>query len=349
MEQETFPALSTKERILGAFIGLYFGSGVNPRFSPMLTAEQARKRFGNRKFAEYGGYETYGPFYKLYDQHTMTKIVYEMLLRYGGITPEIFRDYLLELHKRDDVFKGDVYGPSTQKAVKKILAGENVYQMGKTGITCGSAMRALPIGMYFHDDPAALIRNTIGSCIISHNTDVAIDAAIACNVTLSNLINGRSKFDAILEGIRAAKENHGKFGEKTDEPAVYEKLEEALQALKGKGIGEAMYYIPEKIGVGWFARETIPGAFANYIVSNTPQDSSLLSMRCGRDNQTVPEIACSFLGAEKGPAIFPEKVIREIEEVNNINIGKMTDQLLKRMNSQKNTNPTKIFKKSPLN
>lgn len=323
--------MNIKDRIRGAFIGLYFGAGVNPRFSPMLTPKEARKRFGNKKFGEYSGYETYGPFYKLYDQHTMTKIVYDMLISYGEITPEIFRDYLLELHKKYDVFKGDVYGPSTQKAVKKILAGENIYQIGKTGITCGSAMRALPIGMYFHNDIDALIKNTVGSCIISHNTDVAIDAAIACNVTLANLINGKDKFDAIKEGIRVTKENHGKFGEKTTEPRIYERIQMALDLLKGKTIDEAMYIIPEKIGVSWFARETIPSAFANYIVSNTPQESSLLSMRCGGDNQTVPEIACCFLGAEKGPEIFPKEIIEKIEDTNNVKIYEMADKLLEKI------------------
>jgi len=320
--------MNVKDRIRGAFIGLYFGSGANPRFSPMLTSEEARKRFGNKKFGEYKGYETYGPFYKLYDQHTMTKIVYDILLKYGKITPEIFKDYLLKLHKKYDVFKGDVYGPSTQKSVKEILNGADIYEMGKKGISCGSAMRALPIGMYFYNNLNGLIKNTVDSCIISHNTDIAIETAIAVNVTLSNLIKGKSKFDSINEGIKKVKGLHGKFGEKTSEPKTYEKIQTTLDLLKGKTIDEAMYIIPDKIGVSWFARETIPGAFANYIVSNSPQESSLLSMRCGGDNQTVPEIACAFLGAEKGPNIFPKDIIKKIEEVNNIKIYEMSDKLI---------------------
>jgi len=324
--------MNVKDRIKGAFIGLYFGSGVNPRFSPMLTPEEARKRFGNKKFGEYDGYETYGPLYKLYDQPTQTKLIYDLLLKHGQITPEILKNYLLELHKKYDVFKGDVYGPSTQKAVKAILAGEDIYTIGKTGITCGSAMRALQIGMYFYNNFDALIRNTVNSCVISHNTDVAIDAAIACNVTLAALINGKSKFDAIAEGIRVTKKNYGKFGAKTTEPKIYERLQTALSLLKGKTLEKAMFIIPEKIGVSWFARDTIPGAFANYIVSNTPQESSLLAMRCGGDNQTVPEIACSFLGAEKGPDIFPKEVIRKIAKVNNIKIYGMINKLLDKKN-----------------
>ena len=324
--------MNIKDRIKGAFIGLYFGSGVNPRFSPMLTPDEARKRFSDKEFGQYADYETYGPLYKLYDQHTQTKIIYEILIKYGRVTPEIFRDYLLELHNQYNVFEGDVYGPSTQAAVKAILAGEDIYKIGRKGITCGSAMRALPIGIYFYNNLDALVENTINSCIISHNTDVAIDAALITNITLANLLQGKSKFDAIAEAIEYIEKNHGNYGEKTNEPKIHEKVKIAL-LLRGKSLDEAMYIIPEKIGVSWFARDTIPGAFANYIVSNKPEESSLLAMRCGGDNQTVPEIACCFLGAEKGPNIFPKDIVEKIEKINDIKIYEMADRLIEKMNS----------------
>lgn len=323
--------MNTKDRIKGAFIGLYFGSGVNPRFSPILTPEQAREKFGKRKFGDYYDFKIYGPKYKLYDQHTQTKIVFDMLMKYGKITPELSKEYLMILHKKYNVFKGDVYGPSTQKAVTKIMAGEDIYEIGKTGITCGSAMKVLPIAMFFYDDLNAMIENTVNACIISHNTDVAIDAAIVSNVTLVSLINGIGKYEAIQRGISATKKYHGNFGAKTTEPRIDRRIQTALKLLEGKTIEEAMLIIPKKIGVNWFARETIPGAFANYIVSNTPRESSLLAMRCGGDNQTVPEIACSFLGAEKGSEIFPRDILRKIEEVNNVQIYKMADKLVKKI------------------
>jgi len=317
--------IKIEDRISGAFTGLYFGSGVNPRFSPMLTPEKARELFSKRKFGDYFSFPFYG----------QTKIVYDMLMKFGKITPELSRDYLMELHKKYDVFKGDVYGPSTQKAITKILAGEDVYEMGKTGITCGSAMKCLPIAMFFHNNMEALVENTVNTCIISHNTDVTIDAAIACNITLASLINGVEKFEAIKKGIDAVKKYHGKFGEKTSEPRIDERIETALKLLKGKSIEDAEKIIPEKIGVSWFARETIPGAFANYIVSNSPEDSSLLAMRCGGDNQTVPEIACAFLGAEKGSNIFSEEVLKNIEKINKIKIDKMAGILLNKLKKLK--------------
>ena len=314
--------MDIKNRIKGAFLGLYFGAGVNPRISPMLTPGQSRERFGNKSFDEIPRD------YKLYDQHTMTKIVYDILIRFGKISPELFRDYLLELHKNYDVFKDDVYGPSTQKTVKRILKKEDIYEIGKTGVTCGSAMRALPIAMYFYNKMDKLIENTVGSCIISHNTDIAIESAIATNVTLANLINGISKEDSIDEGIKKAKEFHSKFGEKTSEPKAHEKIKNAVDLVRGKTLDEVVEIIIEKIGVSWFSRETIPGAYANYAVVDNPKDSSLLAMRCGGDSQTVPEIACAFLGAEKGPNIFPKEIIEKIEKVNNIKIYDMADKLV---------------------
>lgn len=323
--------IKTEDRIRGAFIGLYFGSGVNPRFSPMLTPEKARDMFGKSKFGDYYRHPIYGKPNQLFDQHTQTKIVYDMLMNFGKITPEISRDYLMELHRKHDVFKGDVYGPSTQKAITRILAGEDVYEMGKTGITCGSAMKCLPIAMFFHNDMKALVENTVNTCIISHNTDVAIDAAIASNVTLASLINGDEKFAAIQKGIDAVKKYHGKFGAKTDEPRIDERIKTALKLLRGENLEDAVRVVPDRFGVSWFARETIPGAFANYIVSNSPEDSSLLAMRCGGDNQTVPEIACAFLGAEKGPEIFSAEIVKKIEKANKVKIYEMAEKLVSKL------------------
>lgn len=318
--------MDVKNRVKGAFFGFIFGSGVNARFSPMLTPEEARSRYGKRSFADIP------KDYKLYDQYTKTKIIYDILLKNGRISPEIYSEYLLELHRRDNVFRDDVYGPSTQKAVKAIMAGEDLYEIGRTGITCGAAMSGLPIGMFFYNDMEALIQNTVNSCIISHNTDVAIDAAIATNATLAGLLRGMKKIDAVNEGIKMSKDLHGKFGEKTTEPKIYERIQTAIDLVKGKTLDESMLIIAEKIGVSWFARETIPGAFANYVVANSPEDSCLLAMRCGGDNETVPEIACAFMGAERGPGIFSKEIIRRIKDANKINVNEMVEKLIDRMN-----------------
>ena len=124
---------------------------------------------------------------------------------------------------------------------------------------------------------------------------------------------------------------HGNYGEKTEEPKIYEKIQNAIKLVRGKNINEASLIIPDKIGVSWFARDTIPNAFSNYSVVDNPKDSVLLSARCGGDDCTVPEIACAFLGAEKGPGIFAEDIIRKIERANNININKIISGLLNKM------------------
>ena len=40
--------METEDRIRGAFTGFIFGSAVNKRFAPMMTPEEARKRFENK-------------------------------------------------------------------------------------------------------------------------------------------------------------------------------------------------------------------------------------------------------------------------------------------------------------
>ena len=125
-------------------------------------------------------------------------------------------------------------------------------------------MRALPIAMYFYNNIDKLIQTTAESCILTHNTDIAVESAIITNITLASLLNGKEKFDAINEGIKLTKKMHGNYGEKTEEPKIYEKIQNAIKLVRGKNINEASLIIPDKIGVSWFARDTIPNAFSNY-------------------------------------------------------------------------------------
>ncbi len=147
----------------------------------------------NPEFSKIKRFEDIPSDYKMYDQLTQTKIVHDIIVKHGKISPELFKNRLLELNKIDDILNNDQYGPSTQKAVKKLLSGADPRQTGNDGLTTGGAMRCMPIAVFFRDDQQKLIENTYESCIITHNTDVAISSAIAVNLMISFLSKGNQK------------------------------------------------------------------------------------------------------------------------------------------------------------
>ena len=313
------------DKIKGTYYGWFFGPGAILRKG--LDANYLNIK-NNPEFSKINKFEDIPSDYKMYDQLTQTKIVHDIIIEHGKISPELFKDRLLELNNKDDILNNNQYGPSTQKAVKKLLGGVDPRQTGKDGLTTGGAMRCMPIAVYFRDNQPKLIENTYESCIITHNTNVAISSALATNLMIYFLLQGESKEKSLGSTLKILKGNYGKYGEPTAFAYMHERIQDSVNWIKGKSFDEATKIIAEKIGFSWYAIEQIPAAFAIYFSTKDPQEAELMAFKIGYGH-TAPQIACAFFGAERGHNIFPTAIIRKIEGVNNINIDKMAEEIIK--------------------
>lgn len=315
--------MKQEEKIRGAYYGWFFGLGATLRKGidcNYLTINN------NPDFAQVDNFEQLPTTYELFDQLTQTQIVHEIIVSEGKITPELFKDKLLELNEKEDILNNYEYGPSTKKAVRKLLDGEDPQETGKKGVTTGGAMRCLPIGVYFYQDQQKLIENTYQSCIVSHNTDVAVSSALAVNLMLSHLLQDKKPGDALIETLDKLEETYGDYGEPTAFAHMYTRIRDAVSWVKDKDFEQATETIAKKIGFSWYAIEGIPAAFALYFASDTPQEAALMAFKAGY-NQTSPQIACAFYGAERGPSIFPQKTMDKIEAENDFDIDHLVEQI----------------------
>jgi len=312
------------DRVKGTYYGWFFGPGAILRKG--LDANYLNIK-NNPEFLKINKFEDIPSDYKMYDQLTQTKIVHDIIVKQGKISPELFKDRLLELNKIDDILNNDQYGPSTQKAVKKLLSGADPRQTGNDGLTTGGAMRCMPIAVYFRNDQQKLIENTFESCVITHNTDVAISSALATNLMISFLLEGESKEKSLESTLKILKEYYGKYGEPTTFAYMHERIQDAVSWIKDKSFEEATKIIAEKVGFSWYAIEQIPAAFAIYFAAKDPKEAELMAFKIGYGH-TAPQIACAFFGAEKGYDIFPAEIIKKIESVNNIDIDKMVEEII---------------------
>ncbi len=313
-----------EERIKGCYLGWFFGPGAILRKELSDNYANIKK---NPKYSKVNSFEKIPSDNKMYDQLTQTKIVHDILVKHGKISPELFKDRLLELNEQDDILNNDQYGPSTQKAVKSLLAGKNPRETGKGGLTTGGAMRCMPIGVYFYNNEKKLVENTYESCIISHNTDVAVSSALAINLMISQLLQGNSKKKSLERTLELLKKNYGKYGEPTATAYMHERISSAVNWVKNKDFNEATKSIAEKVGFSWFAIEQIPAGFAIYFSTKDVKEAELMSFKLGYGH-TAPQIACAFHGAEKGTKMFPKEVIKKIEKVNNLDINKLSEEII---------------------
>lgn len=319
--------MNIQNKIRGCYLGWFFGPG------SILRKKLTDNYFNIQKNPKYSDVKTFEDIpsdNRLYDQLTQTLIIHDLLVKHGKITPELFKDKLLELNKKDDISNNDQYGPSTRKAVKNILSGKDIFEVGKTGLTSGAAMRCMPIGVHFYKDLPRLIENTYQSCIVTHNTDVGFMGALAVNVMIASLLKGDDKEKSLRETLRILKENHGKYGEPTAFAYVHKRIVYAIELVEGKSFEDVKRIIPEEIGTSWFMIETIPAAFATFFSTKDAKEAALLSFHTGY-NHTIPEIACAFHGTKRGYGIFPEKVIKKIERANNFDINKLAAEIIRKI------------------
>ena len=315
--------MNIKDRIKGCYLGWFFGLGAILRKNLDWNYKRIQE---NPEFARVKTFEKIPSDYKMYDQLTQTLIVHNIIIENGKISPELFKGKFLELNKKDDILNNNQYGPSSKKAIKLILEGKNVRETGKDGVTTGGAMRCMPIGVYFYDNEEKLIKNTYESCIISHNTNVAVDSALAINLMISHLLKGDSKKDALNKTLETLKKNRGKYGAPTSFALIHERIHDAVNWIKNKSFEESTKIIAEKIGSSWYAIEAIPAGFAIYFATKNAKEAALMAFKVGHTS-TAPEIACAFHGTEKGPEQFPLEIIKKIEKTNDININKLAEEI----------------------
>lgn len=316
-----------KDKIKGVYYGWFFGPGAILRKTLSENYWAIQK---NPKYQKVNTFKDIPSDYKMYDQLTQSLIVHSLLIEEGEVSPESLAKKLLELNEKHDILNNEQYGPSTRRTVEVLLQGSNPRESGKTGVTTGNTMRSMPIGVYFYNNQEKIINETYQSSIISHNTDIAIESAIAVNIMIANLLKGYNRNKALSGTLELLQKIHGKYGEPTAFACVYERIQYAVNLVENKSFEEATELIASKIGFSWFSIEAIPAGFGIYFATKNAEEAELMAFKLGY-NHTAPQIACAFHGAEKGTNIFPTEILEKIERVNHIDLDRMTNEMLRKM------------------
>ena len=181
---------------------------------------------------------------------------------------------------------------------KNLLSGASPHETGKDGVTTGAAMRCMPVGVYFRNDLNKLIHNTGESCIISHNSDVAINSAIAVTTMIAGLLNNLESKDSLEQTLQVLAENYNKRGESTSFARIDQRIKDAVAWIQGLDFESATQTIAERVGYSWYAIEGIPAGFALYFATKDAKEAALMAFKAG-SNHTAPEIACALHGGTK--------------------------------------------------
>ena len=283
------------------------------------------------------------------DDTELTLEVMDALIRNGGVSVEAAVDTMLVWSKKCDVLNKTYLGPSSKRALEAIANGLDPAEAGKRGTTDGAPMRILPIGILNAGDPERAADDAATFCIPTHGSNIAMSAACAIAAAVAE----------------ALKENEGTYSgtcpaavpDTTPPTSPLARVIEA--ARKGAAVGEARgFYIRENRLLPLLdellalsASEPDDARFLAqaYTYFETSMEADLITpiiltlfvryrgdpMRVitaaaniGGDTDTIGAIAGGLSGAFSGASSLDADLIREIEQINDVNLYQKTEEFL---------------------
>jgi ADP-ribosylglycohydrolase len=223
----------------------------------------------------------------------------------------------------------DLLGPSTRRALANLLAGEDIHQAGRMGVTNGAAMRIAPVGIATPGgDLDALIDRVVEASRVTHNTGVALAGAAAVAAAVSAGVDGATVPDAIARGAAAAGRAAGR-GHWVAAADVAARIRWAVELVAGLAPDAAASAVYTLVGTSLATQESVPAAFA--VLAASPDDPWLacrLAASLGGDCDTIAAMAGAIGGACHGAAALPESARRTVDQVNGLRLAEVAASLL---------------------
>ncbi len=286
--------MSLLDRFRGCLLGGAVGDALGMP-TEGYTAQEILSRFGPIKemMAAPEGHFHFGLLAGQFTDDTEeTLLLAESLVESCGFSAESFAERLASWGCGwiNDEGRNRGVGFATRSAVEAIIAGAAWQESGLSIPTCGSAMRASPIGLLYHFN-LDLVRGYADlQSLPTHASPAARAASVAVAIAVALCLHGFSKKAVAHAAASYAGRLDGEFGDKL----LY------ACSLKDTPADEAL----ERIGTSPLAIETVPAAF--YCFLNFEAEEGLIAAAGGGgDTDSIASIAGSLFGASLGASWIP--------------------------------------------
>lgn len=287
--------LSDKFRgcILGGAVGDALGF-----VTENLSRERIRKRY--KAVTEYKVRPGYGYFT---DDTQLTILIAECLLEDGDFNAQKFREKLARWRM---VFPR-LSGRATKDAALRCLLG--MKETGGNFPGSSPAMRAAPLGLYFHADEQNLFEKTVESSKVTHTHSASIAAAIAVVFGVSYLVNAKKNELDVDDFLGAIALQVSKADEKLAQEI------QSLSSMVALDDDRALLELHKNSSVkGMPIRDIILSSiFAFVRTPNNFSESVLFCVNAGWDTDTMAAICGNLSGAFNGVGEIPQKWIKTLE------------------------------------
>ena len=247
-----------------------------------------------------------------------------------AITPELAAKSLIRWY--EESAEPDKYiGPSSKKAIMAMKAGASVQTAGLGGTSCGGIMR-VPAAFLCSTDLESLQNNIIHTLLPTHNSNLAMEAALGYGYALFN-INLTNNIDdivqAALEGCSFGRQIHEWSIDRSCFPSCSARLQVLLHYLptfqNDDALLDFLFYV---FGTTISSCDVFLASFALFLWCREDVYKAIrLSAMLGGDTDTIGCLAavlCCCYG--KGHNI-PASIVDTVTAVNHLPLEELSQQI----------------------
>lgn len=226
----------------------------------------------------------------------------ESLARHRRLLPRDLADRFIRWSRAN----GRGMGSQTRKAIalfekgfSPLDAGRMVWEqsLGRAAGN-GGVMRVAPVGLAFHDDPAALARAAHDATAITHADPRCTQGALAVAAAVASLIQGGPAIEAALAAVRAVPK---------PEPEVLEAVANAprrkLDDIPIRAVNAIGYTVTCTAAAFWAVAQSAP-----------LEETLLAVVNAAGDSDTNAAVAGALLGARDGLEALPARWLARIRD-----------------------------------
>lgn len=296
-------AADFSERFRGCLLGVAVGDALGMPVEG-YTAYEIESRFGpvrDMMPAPEGHFHSGLKAGQFTDDTEETLLLAESMIESYGLSAEKFSARLRDwgsLWTLDERLNRGV-GFTTRSSVENMLTGTSWKESGLSIPTCGSAMRAAPIGLLYHCDLNIVARYAELQSIPTHCSPAARAGSIAVAVGVALCLQGFPKEMVLRAAADMAKKADREFADRLLWAGTLLDLETS-EALR-------------EIGNSPMVSETVPAAFYCFMRFR-PEEALIAAASGGGDSDSIASITGSLLGASLGTAWIPERWLSCLED-----------------------------------
>lgn len=291
---------------LSKYTGCMLGAAIGDALGKQNEGQSREDILSRGYVTDYGEAEAGCPGEKLragrYTDDTEQMIVLaQSIIERGGFDVEDFAVRIARwgVDALNDPARKSLVGPSSSQAIARLNSGISWKEAGSGIPSCGSAMRAAPIGL-FYADLGEIELNAALSSIPTHNSKGAIAGAVAVAIAVRCALEGMDCSGIIKEASARASKHDVNLGKKI--------------GLSCRLRTEQPHEVFLRLGTSYLVYETVPCAFYCFSRHFEETEKAVIeAVNAGGDTDSIACVTGALCGALHGVGSFPQRWINGLE------------------------------------